>query len=110
MDDRKSMPASPESERAVLGCILKEETWIEQAMEYLPISDAFYNKDNRHVWESMLELYREKKPITVITVHEKCKDNYRGHDIPDALYISDLTEETPSSALACQYAETVWKR
>ena len=46
----------------------------------------------------------------VITVHEKCKDNYRGHDIPDALYISDLTEETPSSALACQYAETVWKR
>ena len=110
MDDRKSMPASPESERAVLGCILKEEKWIEQAMEYLPISDAFYNKDNRHVWESMLELYREKKPITVITVHEKCKDNYRGHDIPDALYISDLTEETPSSALACQYAETVWKR
>ena len=104
----KLAPSSQEAEEALLGCILEGgEKEQEVAMAWIRDNDAFYNTDNRIIWESMAELYKDKVNIDFVTLCNKVKDI---HGESKAYYITGLTERVPSVSNVTQYARIVWEK
>ena len=104
----KLAPSSQEAEEALLGCILEGgEKEQEVAMAWIRDNDAFYNTDNRIIWESMAELYKDKVNIDFVTLCNKVKDI---HGESKAYYITGLTERVPSVSNVTQYARIGWEK
>ena len=73
----KLLPSNIEAEQALLGCILKGgEREQEIAMAWIRDNNAFYTTDNKHIWKSMAELYKDGTEIDIITLTNKVKDAY----------------------------------
>ena len=104
----KLLPSNIEAEQALLGCILKGgEREQEIAMAWIRESDAFYSFDNKLIWESMSDLYKDGVNIDSITLSSKVKDlNGDGK----VYYITGLTETVPSTAQVENYARIVWEK
>ena len=68
---------------------------------------GFYQKQNGILFESMTELYKEGKPVDLVTLQNKLKEK----DVPESMksleFIRDLLEAVPTSANAKQYAQIV---
>ena len=106
MTDLKPQPSSKEAEEAMLGCIIKGGNEIyERASAWIKNNNALYWNNNKHVWEAMHELHKDRKEIDMITVIEKCKD--MGHNI--AFHITGLDVE-PSIHKVTEYSRIVWER
>ena len=61
-------PSAAEAESALLGCIIQGgEREQEVAMAWIREDDAFYVTDNRTIWESMSELYKDGVSIDFVT-------------------------------------------
>ena len=71
-------------------------------------ADDFYQKQNGILFEAMTELYREGKPVDLVTLQNKIKEK---KDVPESMksleFIRDLLEVVPTSANAKQYATIV---
>mgnify|MGYP001390460504 FL=1 len=104
----KLLPSNIEAEQALLGCILKGgEREQEIAMAWIRESEAFYSFDNKLIWESMSDLYKDGVDIDSITLSSKVKDlNGDGK----VYYITGLTETVPSTAQIENYARIVWEK
>ena len=101
-------PSASEAENALLGCIIQGgEREQEVAMAWIRENDAFYVTDNRVIWESMSELYRDGVNIDFITLSNKVKDKTGDSK---AYYITGLTESFTSTANVENYARIVWEK
>jgi replicative DNA helicase len=104
----KLAPSAQDAEEALLGCIIEGgEREQEVAMAWIRDNDAFYNTDNRIIWESMAELYRDKVNIDFVTLCNKVKDM---HGDSKAYYITGLTENVTSKQNIEEYARIVWEK
>ena len=104
----KVMPSASEAEQALLGCIIQGgEREQEIAMAWIRDDEAFYNFDNKRIWTSMAELYKDGVEIDVITLTNKVKDM---HGDGKAYYITGLTESFISTANVENYARIVWEK
>ena len=104
----KVTPSSQEAEEALLGCIVEGgEREQEIAMAWIRDINAFYNSDNKIIWQSMAELYKDKVEIDFVTLTNKVKDM---HGESKAYYITGLTENIPSVANVTEYARIVWEK
>ena len=104
----KLAPSAQDAEEALLGCIIEGgEREQEVAMAWIRDNDAFYNTDNRIIWESMSELYKDKVDIDFVTLCNKVKD-INGDS--KAYYITGLTENITSKQNVEQYARIVWEK
>ena len=107
-DKIKELPSSSDAEQALLGCIIQGgDREQEIAMAWIRDSDAFYTTDNKHIWKSMAELYKDGTEIDIITLTNKVKDVYGDSK---AFYISGLTESFVSTANVENYAKIVWEK
>ena len=76
-DKIKELPSSADAEQALLGCIIQGgEREQEIAMAWIRDNNAFYTTDNKHIWKSMAELYKDGTEIDIITLTNKVKDAY----------------------------------
>ena len=101
-------PHSLEAEQSVLGGILLSD----RAMYGLVIeeglkSDDFYRERHRHIYESMLALYRESEPIDVLTVAEHLRSAGRLEDAGGKAAIDELTGGVPGLGGIRRYAQIV---
>ena len=104
----KVMPSASEAEQALLGCIIQGgEREQEIAMAWIRDDEAFYNFDNKRIWTSMAELYKDGIEIDVITLTNKVKDM---HGDGKAYYITGLTESFVSTANVENYARIIWEK
>ncbi len=104
----KVMPSASEAEQALLGCIIQGgEREQEIAMAWIRDDEAFYNFDNKRIWTSMAELYKDGVEIDVVTLTNKVKDM---HGDGKAYYITGLTESFISTANVENYARIVWEK
>ena len=104
----KVMPSAAEAEQALLGCIIQGgEREQEIAMAWIRDDEAFYNFDNKRIWTSMAELYKDGIEIDVITLTNKVKDM---HGDGKAYYITGLTESFVSTANVENYARIIWEK
>ena len=104
----KVMPSAGEAEQALLGCIIQGgDREQEIAMAWIRDDEAFYNFDNKRIWTSMAELYKDGVDIDVVTLTNKVKDM---HGDGKAYYITGLTESFVSTANVENYARIVWEK
>jgi len=89
---------SDEAEKAVLGCILKDDKCFDVAKEYILESDAFYIDKNKKIWEAILELKSENIPTDIVNISTKIKGI--------TYYLSGLTE-IPTTAHLESYSKQI---
>ena len=105
MANVKVPPNNEEAERSVLGAILIDKDAINLVSETLSLKD-FYNDLNGIIYEAMLSLYDERKPIDLLTLTTRLKKNKLNNKI-ESSYLTDLIDEVPTSANVEHYAEMI---
>ena len=104
-EELKIMPNSTEAEEALLGCaIVGGDREIEIALAWIRDNNAFYDKNNKNVWKSIQELYRDNVEIDLITLSDKMKDMTGD---AQAYLLTGLAEKVPTVANVTQYARIV---
>ena len=102
----KVPPHSIEAEQSVLWSLLIDKDWFIQISDVLTHED-FYDDSNSIIFEIMLNLYKQNKPIDLITVKDKLADKKLLDKVWWMTYLSELTEIVPTTANIFQYAQTV---
>ena len=106
----KPFPKSYDAEESLLGSILlKGKSIYEKVSPWIREEDAFYNADNKMIWNVMTCLYKENTPIDVVTVIEKSKSMYNKNNLT-AFYLTGLPEKVPTTANAEEYARIIWEK
>ncbi|MDO5146974.1 MAG: replicative DNA helicase [Eubacteriales bacterium] len=103
---KRIQPHSEEAEKSVLGSMLMDRDAIVEAEDML-VREDFYQRQYGILFEAMVELYQEGKPVDLITLQNKLKEK----DVPEALsgldFFRELVEVVPTSANVRQYAQIV---
>jgi replicative DNA helicase len=109
-DNHGSLPSNIMAEESVLGTVLLggKETF-EKAKSWIRDDNAFYTTDNKRVWQTFEELYKNKEHIDVVTVTNKAR-NIFGNKKISAYFITGLTSELPSRSKVEDYSRIVWEK
>jgi len=105
MANPKIPPQNQEAEQSVLGSILIDKDAIGLISEQIHPED-FFNDINGIIFEAMLALYEERKPIDILTLTEKLK-KIRSGDKVESSYLSELINVVPTAANIEEYAEII---
>lgn len=95
-------PHNEEAEQSLLGAILIDKDSINAVSELVSPKD-FYNDINGIIYEAMLSLYDERKPIDVVTLTTRLKKQ-KVYDKVSASYLTELVNIVPTAANIEQYA------
>ena len=103
---RKTMPHSVEAEQSVVGSMMIDSEAVQTASEIIT-ADDFYGKQYGQLFQAMVDLYTEGKPVDLVTLTEKLKQM----DVPEELssidFIRELFASVPTSANVKYYAKIV---
>lgn len=102
----KVPPHALESEQSVLWSLLIDKDCFLTVWDVLSHED-FYNESNSRIYEIMFDLYKNNKPIDLITVKEKLEDKKLLDKIGWMTYLIELTEIVPTTANVFEYAQIV---
>ncbi len=105
MSDLKVPPHDEEAEQSVLGSILIDKDAISAVSQILSQKD-FYSDLNGIIYEAMLSLYEERKPIDIVTLTAVLKKKKTINKI-DSSYLTDLVNTVPTAANAEHYASII---
>ena len=103
---KRILPHSSESERAVVGSMMMDADAIAAASEIITGED-FYQRQYGVLFDAMVELYSEGKPVDLITLQEKLKTRDVPAELTSVEFISDLINDVPTSINVRHYARTV---
>lgn len=103
---KRVMPHSIEAEQAVVGAMLMDKDAITAASEMISGKD-FYQTAYGAVFDSILELFNEGKPVDLVTLKERLTEKDVPPEIASLEFVRDLLESTSTSANARYYAEIV---
>jgi replicative DNA helicase len=104
MIEEKSLPASPEAERAVLGAIILENNLAGDVISELRPED-FYLESHRRIYSAMDSLLNAGKPIETFTLKQELG---RGVDaIGGIQYLSGLTDGVPRRSSIDYYVKII---
>lgn len=102
-------PHSPEAEQGVIGCILLSPSeCVEQCLAKLKAgTDVFYDLRHQAIFDTVVKMVDEQKPVDLITVSQRLKDAGTLEQVGGLSYLMTLSNTVPSAAnLAC-YLEIV---
>jgi replicative DNA helicase len=102
----KVPPQSNESEMAVLGSIMLKPDVMNEVLDVIT-QESFYSVRHRMIFENLLGLFADGKPIDLISVSEKLKSKNQLDKCGGSSYLTELVESVPSSANILYYAEIV---
>ena len=104
MSSIKVPPHNEEAEQSVLGAILINKDSIGLVSEKIKPKD-FYIDTNAKIFEAMLSLYEQGKPIDILTLTKTLKKQKA--DKVEASYLADLLNAVPSAANIEHYADII---
>ena len=103
---KKILPHSMEAEQSVIGSMIMDRDAIVMASEILDSSD-FYDQQKGILFDTMLELNNEGKPVDLVTLQDRLKEK----DVPAQLcsleFIRNIVSSVPTSANVKYYAQIV---
>ena len=102
----KSLPHSPEAERAVLGAILLENTLFDQTSEMLTKED-FYLENHRSIFSTMERLSSNTRAIDLLTLREELQKQNELEAVGGAAYVASLLDGVPRVSSVMHYARIV---
>ncbi|RDU24452.1 replicative DNA helicase [Anaerosacchariphilus polymeriproducens] len=103
---KRILPHSIEAEQAVIGSMIMDREAIVIASEII-FRDDFYQQQYGVLFESMVELYNEGKPVDLITLQNRLKEKDVPPEISSLEYVGDLVTNVPTSANIKYYANIV---
>lgn len=102
----KIPPQDIEMELAVLGSMLLDREAIAIAIETID-SSYFYKEDHRKIFESIITLYDENKPVDLLTLCNELKERNILEEIGGASYLTAMVNSVPTAANIKHYANIV---
>lgn len=103
---KKIQPHSGEAEQSVIGSMIMDRDAIIAASEILT-ADDFYQHQYSVLFDAMMELFQEGKPVDLITLQNKLKEKEVPPELCSIEFISDLIRSVPTSANIRYYANIV---
>ncbi|MBO4617578.1 primary replicative DNA helicase [Lachnospiraceae bacterium YSD2013] len=103
---KRILPNSTDAEKSVIGSMLMDRDAITTASEILT-GDDFYVKQNQILFETMVELHNEGKPVDLVTLQNRLKEKDIPPEITAMEFVRELLEATPTSANVKYYANIV---
>ena len=101
-------PASEEAERAVLGAVLLESDRVLDLCLSSQIGpDTFYAPWHRNLFEALVEMNQQGRPIDLLTVGERLRTLGRLEDVGGNEYLERLVDSMPTAAHAEYYIDLV---
>lgn len=106
---QKIPPHSREAEQSLLGGLLLDPSGIPAVLEIFR-GNEFYFDSHRKIFRVITELFESNKPIDLVTIFERLREQNELDEIGGIEYLVALTERVPSAANAPVYARIVADR
>ena len=109
MDDaliRRVLPHSIEAEQSVIGSMLMDREAIITATEIVAAED-FYQHQYGVMFEAMVELFNEGKPVDLVTLQNRLKEKDVPPEVSSLEFVRDIITTVPTSANIRSYAAIV---
>ncbi len=102
----RPLPHSAEAERALLGAIILDNSFVNQAIELLR-PDDFYVRAHQHVFRSMISLSERGGEINPILLGEELRREGLVEQVGGITFISELTYGLPHFTNVAAYANLI---
>ena len=103
---KRILPHSIEAEQSVIGSMIMNRDAIVTASEIIT-GDDFYQQQYGIVFEAMVELYNENKPVDLVTLQNRLKELDVPPEISSMEFVGELVAAVPTSVNVKYYAEIV---
>ncbi len=103
---KRVLTHSIEAEQAVIGAMLMDKEAILTSSEIISGAD-FYQSAYGVVFEAIVEIYNEGKPVDLVTLQSRLKEKDVPAEISSLEFVRDLVAAVPTSANVKYYAEIV---
>ena len=103
---KRVMPHSIEAEQSVVGAMLMDKDAITTAGEIIS-GDDFYQASYGVIFDSMIELFNEGKPVDLITLQNRLREKDVPAEVSSLEFARDLLSAVQTSANVKYYAEIV---
>ena len=103
---KRILPHSHEAEQSDNGSMLMGREAIMAASEILT-SDDFYQHQYGVIFDAMVELFNEGKPVDLVTLQNRLREKDVPPEISSMEFVRDLLNAVPTSANVRHYANIV---
>lgn len=105
-DKNNVMPNNLDAEQALLGCMLIDNEILPDVLEKLT-EDDFYQESHRYILSAMKMTYNGRRPVDLVTLIDKLETEGNLEKAGGVAYLTELTQNTPSSANYEHYFDIV---
>lgn len=106
--DGRLLPYNEEAERGVLGSILLDASrTLDLCIERQLLPESFHVEAHRRIFDVMLGMSRDGRPIDVLTVSDRLRVANLVDQVGGPLFLDRLIDQTPTPAYAEYYADIV---
>ncbi len=106
MENEKTMPYNRDAEMALLGCMLIDGDIASEVIDKLREED-FYQESHKYILRAMKGAFDTRKPIDLVTVADELESEGSLEKAGGIVYLTELTQITPSAANYKSYHEIV---
>ncbi len=103
---KRIMPHSIDAEKSVIGSMMMDVEAISVATEILT-EDDFYGGQYATLFSAMNELYKDGKPVDLVTLQNKLKEKDAPLELRSVEFVKELFNSVPTSANIKHYANIV---
>ncbi len=103
---KRILPHSVEAEQSVIGSMIMDRDAIVVASEQITGED-FYNRQYGVLFETMVELNNEGKPVDLVTLQDRLREKDVPPEVSSLEFVRDLITAVPTSANIKYYAAIV---
>lgn len=103
---KRIMPNNLEAEQSVVGSMIMDREAIIVASELL-IREDFYHQQYGVLFEAMVELFNEEKPVDVVTLQNRLREKDVPAELSSMEFVGELVTSVPTSANIKYYANIV---
>ncbi len=99
-------PQNVSAEKSLLGALMLSDKYIPEIIMILKPAD-FYEKSHQLIYDAMVHLYDQKKPVDLLTLTSELKARKVLKDVGGAPYLTELSNFVQTASHAKAYAEMV---
>ena len=103
---KRVLPHSIEAEQSVIGSMLMDREAIIAASEMVT-ADDFYQHQYGVMFEAMVELFNEGKPVDLVTLQDRLREKDVPPEVSSLEFVRDIITTVPTSANVKSYAGIV---
>ncbi len=96
------------AEKSLIGAIILSNDVLPDVLSIIRPTD-FYDKRHGVIFESIIQLYDQHKPIDLLTLTAELRSKKKLQEIGGAAYLAELSNFVPASSHAKAYADIVEK-